>query len=56
MGRDWFFPFKEAHFSAYLLQGAISLRMSWDLQVEVCTTDWRAMMPIAVLTAPVAPT
>ncbi len=32
MRRDWFFPFKEAHSSAYLLQGAISLRMSWDLQ------------------------
>jgi hypothetical protein len=31
MGRNWFFPFKEAYFSAYPLQGkeAISLRMSW---------------------------
>src|SRR2546428_6714473 len=31
-GFDWFFPFKEAHLSAYLLQGAISLRMSWATQ------------------------
>lgn len=32
MGRMWFFPFNEAHFSAYLLQGASSLRMSWVMQ------------------------
>ncbi len=32
MGRVSFFPFKEAHLSAYLLQGASSLRMSWALR------------------------
>ncbi|BCL79180.1 hypothetical protein ccbrp13_16450 [Ktedonobacteria bacterium brp13] len=36
MGMYSFFPFKEAHLSAYLLQGAISLRMSW-----VCGTNWK---------------
>jgi hypothetical protein len=37
MGRNWFFPFKEAHFLAYLLQGASSLRMSWAVQAAA---DW----------------
>ncbi len=32
----WFFPFNEAHFSAYLLQGASSLRMSW---ASVCILE-----------------
>jgi len=32
MGRNWFFSFKEAQFSAYLLQGVSSLRMSWAWQ------------------------
>ena len=32
MGISWFFPFKEAHSSAYPLQGTISLRMSWARQ------------------------
>jgi len=31
MGIHSFFAFKEAHFSAYLLQGAISLPISWAL-------------------------
>ena len=39
MGRDWFFPFKEAHLSAYLLQGAISLRMSWAMSDQGITQE-----------------
>jgi ABC-type sugar transport system ATPase subunit len=45
MGRMWFFPFNKAHFSAYLLQDASSLRMSWALMREA---------PILVLDEPTA--
>lgn len=33
-GKKLVFPLKEAHFSAYLLQGAISLRMLWALRLS----------------------